>query len=183
MFIVALVAIVAGYYWYLTNVSRVYDLDGTYCVSDEYSSIIVEFDGSRMSTYLINPDMDTIAVRVDYRVRYRQYQEDIIGNFWSDRGIEAFALRGSDVAGRIDATCIGTAIWSLDEDTVYYDREDILEMEKNEDTTSSFVSHFSVNGELLRIFNYADLDFSKTETVPEVEAELMRLLDSQCQKP
>lgn len=180
IFIIALVALISGYYLYLTNISRLFQLEGTYCVRNEYSSIILEFDGNRMSTYMIEPDMNTIAVRVDYKVGYRRFNEDIIGNFWSDDGIEPFALRGSDVAGRLYAECVGTAIWTIDEDMVYYNQSDVLALEESSGESYSFGSRFYLKGDFLRIYNYADLDFQKIEDIPEVEAELMRLIDSLC---
>ena len=178
--VVALVVLVCGYYMYLTNVSRVFHISETYYSSDEYSVIVMKFDDGTLSTYLINPSLDVIAVRVDYRVGYRKYNEDLVGNFWSDKGIEPFVLRGSDIAGRLYAECVGTAVWPIDGEMTYYDRDDIHDMEDDNDTSYSFGSRFSLKEGSLRVYNYAEFDFQKVEKIPEVEAETMRLIDSLC---
>lgn len=178
--LILLIALLGIYYMYLTHVSQVYYIDGTYLASDEYSKIILDFDGETLSTYLVNPNTDVIAIRTDYQVGYRKYNEDILGNFWSNEGIEPLGLRGSDLAGRMYGTCIGCAIWPIEGDMEYFDREAIIEMEKNENTNYSFVSHFATKNEVLRVYDYTAIDLEKCESVPTVEAEIIRLLDSLC---
>jgi len=178
--VVALVVIVGGYYMYLTHVSQVFHINGMYSVSDEHSVIVMDFKDGTLSTYLINPDVDVIAVRTDYRVGYRKYNKDILGNFWSDDGIEPFSLRGADIVGRFYAECIGSAVWPVDAEMKYYDKHDIQAMEETDDTSYSFSSRFSLRDGMLHVYNYAELDFQETESIPDVEAEIMRLLDSLC---
>lgn len=178
--VVALVVLLGGYYMYLTSVSQVFHIRETYYASDEYSMIAMKFDGDTMSTYFISPSLDAIAVRIDYRVEYRKYTEDIVGNFWSNNGIEPLALRGADIAGRISAECVGLAVWTMDEEMTYYDRDDILEMEETNDTSYSFGSRFSLKGGNLRVYNFSELTFQKADNIPAVEAEIMRLIDSLC---
>ena len=178
--IIALAVLVGGYYMYLTNVSRVFDINETYCVSDDYSMIVMEFEDGTLSTYLLNPDIDTIAVRTDYKVRYRTFAKDFLGNFWSDDGIEPLGLRGSDIAGRLSAVCVGSAVWSVDEEMTYYNRSDIQDMEEANDTSYSFSSLFALKEGVLRVYDYAALDFQKVDDIPAIEAEIMRLIDSLC---
>lgn len=178
--VVALVVLLGGYYMYLTSVSQVFHIRETYYASDEYSMIVMKFDGDTMSTYFISPSLDTIAVRIDYQVEYRKYTEDIVGNFWSNNGIEPLVLRGADIAGRLYAECVGLAVWTMDEEMTYYDRDDILEMEETNDTSCSFGSRFSLKGGNLRVYNFSELTFQKAENIPAVEAEIMRLIDSLC---
>lgn len=178
--IIALVALVGGYYMYLTNVSKVFHLNDTYYASDDYFTVVMEFEGDTLSTYLISPSSDTIAVRTDYQVSYRTFTEDILGNFWSDDGIEPLGLRGSDIAGRLYAKCIGSAVWTIDEEIAYYDRNNIHEMEESKDTSYSFGSRFALKEDTLRVYDYAALDFRIVENMSTVEAEIMRLIDSLC---
>lgn len=178
--VVALVVLLGGYYMYLTSVSQVFHIRETYYASDEYSMIAMKFDGDTMSIYFISPSLDAIAVRIDYRVEYRKYTEDIVGNFWSNKGIEPLVLRGSDIAGRLYAECVGLAVWTVDEEMTYYDRDDILEMEETNDTSYSFGSRFSLKDGNLRVYNFSELTFQKADNIPAVEAEIMRLIDSLC---
>ena len=178
--ILPLMILLGGYYMYLTQVSQVFHMEGTFGVIDDYSSVVLVFDESELSTYYINPSVDVTAIRADYRVSYRKYTKDIIGNFWSDEGIEPFALRGSAVAGRLYAECVGYALWPAGGDMVYIDKEDIEEMEESGESTFSFYSRFATKNDILRMYDYADYDFETLVNIPDVEAELMRLLDSLC---
>lgn len=178
--ILPLVIILSGYYMYLTHVSQVFHVEGTFGVIEDYSSVVLTFNETKMSTYYINPSVDVTAIRADYRVSYRKYTEDIIGNFWSDEGIEPLGLRGSDVAGRFYAECVGYALWPAGGDVVYFGKEDVEKMEESGESSFSFYSRFATKDNLLRVYDYADYDFKKLDDVPDVEAELMRLLDSLC---
>lgn len=178
--VATLLILVGGYYLYLTNLSQIFHISEMYYSSDEYSMIVMKFDGTTLSTYLINPNPDIIASRTDYLVGYRKYNEDIAGNFWSDEGIEPFGLRGSDIAGRLYAECVGAAVWPVDGEMLYYNQENIHDLEDYNDTSYSFGSRFSIKEGTLRVYNYAELDFQETEEIPKVEAEIMRLIDSQC---
>ena len=178
---IVLVVLLGVYYMYLTHVSQIYQISGTYYAkTDDYTTVIMEYDGITLSTYFVNPATDIIAIRADYKVGYRKYTEDIIGNFWSDDGLEPLGLRGSDVAGRLYAECVGYAIWPVNGDMTYFDHADVLEMEEAEDTTYSFGSHFAIKADVLRVYDYATIDFQKTSKLPEVEAEIVRLMDSLC---
>ena len=179
-FIFALVLLISGYYMYLTNVTQLFSISETYCVSDEYSTVVIKFDGTTMSTYLLNPDLDTIATRTDYLVRYRKYNKDFLGNFWSNEGIEPFALRGSDIAGLLDTKCVSSVIWTYDEDPIFYNQNDILSLEEENDISYSFYSRFSLKGYVLRVIDYFPLDLQKVEELPSVENEIIRLMDSLC---
>ena len=179
--LIILVALLGGYHMYLTHVSQVYQISGTYYANtDDYSIVVLDYDGITLSTYFVNPDPDIIAIRADYKVGYRKYTEDITGNFWSDDGLEPLSLRGSDVAGRLYAECVGYAIWPVDGEMTYFDYADVLEMEEAGDTSFSFGSHFTIKGDTLRVYDYAAIDFQKTSKLPEVEAEIVRLMDSLC---
>lgn len=178
--LIILVVLLGGYYMYLTHVSQVYQINGTYCAGDDYSMVVMEYDGITLSTYFVNPDPNVIAIRADYKVGYRKYTEDIIGNFWSDDGLEPLGLRGSDVAGRLYAECVGYVIWPVDGEITYFDHSDVLKMEEADDTSYSFGSHFAIKDNVLRVYDYATIDFQKTSKLPEVEAEIVRLMDSLC---
>lgn len=178
--LIVLLLLLIGYYMYLTGTSELYQMSGTYYATDNYSMAVMEYDGSVLSTYFLNPNEDLIAVRADYKVGYRKYKEDIIGNFWSNSGIEPLGLRGSDVAGMLYAECVGYAIWPVDGEMTYFSHSDVLEMEEKGDTSYSFDSRFAIKDNILRVYDYADVDFQKTENLPAVEAEIIRLVDSLC---
>lgn len=176
--IILLVALVSGYYVYLTQVSRVFLINETYYASDEYSSVALEFDGEKLSAYFLYPSSEIIALRVDYQIDYRTYTKDFIGNFWGNNGIQPFALRGADVAGNLYAECTGCVLWA--DEVKYYSKEDILAMEKSNEEDYSFASRFFVKDNILRIYNYSPLDFQSGINIPAVDAEIMRIMDSLC---
>lgn len=176
--IIAIVVLLAGYYMYLTHVTQEYKIEDTYYASDEYSSIIMKFDGTTLSTYFLNPKDDMISMRTDYKLAFKKYNEDIIGNFWSADGIEPLGLRGSDVAGDVYLECIGSVLWPIDGDMIYLDKSDIQKMEEEENTSYSFVSRFAIKNNVLRVYDYMDVDFQLMTKLPSVDAEIVRLMDS-----
>jgi hypothetical protein len=176
--IIAIVVLLAGYYMYLTHVTQAYKIEDTYYASDEYSSIIMKFDGTTLSTYFLNPRDDMISMRTDYELTFKKYNEDIIGNFWSEDGIEPLGLRGSDVAGDVYLECIGSVLWPIDGDMIYLDKSDIQKMEEEENTSYSFVSRFAIKDNVLRVYDYMDVDFQLMNKLPSVDAEIVRLMDS-----
>lgn len=178
--LIVLAILVCGYFMYLTNVSQIFYISGTYGAEDGIFMAVMKFEDGTMSTYLLDPDMDTMAVRIDYQVEYRKYNKDFIGNYWNHGGLAPLTLRGADTAGRVYAECIGCAIWPVEGDMMYFARDEIQEMEKAYDTDYSFTSYFTIKGDSLKLDDYTELVFQKVEDVPMIEAELMRLIDSLC---
>lgn len=178
--IIFLVLLLGGYYMYLTHVSTIFHIKETYYISNDDCHIILDFKETELSLYVVDFRSDMIASRTDYDIGYRTYTKDFLGNFWSDDGLESFSLRGSDTAGRMYAECVGSAIWDSEESMKYIDRNEIEELEKTKNTDYSILSDFSINGDGLMISAYGPYEFQPATDIPEVVAELTRLLDSLC---